>query len=104
MERAQAAGLPTGNGPDAPQASKGERQEDRAPDALDLSQESPETLDLYGIGAKPTDTFGRQCLMARRLAESGVRYIQVTYGDSGANPAWDQHYELPKHGVNARAV
>jgi hypothetical protein len=80
------------------------RMQGRAPDALDLSKESPETLALYGIGAKPTDTFGRQCLMARRLCESGVRYIQVTYGDSGANPAWDQHSNLAKHGDHARAV
>ena len=58
-----------------------------------------QTLALYGINNKSTDTFGRQCLMARRLAESGVRYIQVTYGDSGANPAWDQHSNLPKHAV-----
>jgi hypothetical protein len=80
------------------------RMQGRAPDALDLSKESPETLALYGIGAKPTDTFGRQCLMARRLCESGVRYIQVTYGDSGANPAWDQHSNLIKHADHARAV
>ncbi|HZK80403.1 MAG TPA: DUF1501 domain-containing protein [Humisphaera sp.] len=80
------------------------RMQDRAPDALDLSKESPQTLALYGIGEKNTDTFGRQCLMARRLAESDVRYIQVTYGDGTANPAWDQHSDLPKHGVHARAV
>ena len=36
--------------------------------------------------------------MARRLCEAGVRFIQVTYGDSTANPAWDQHSNLPKHG------
>ncbi len=82
----------------------GWRMQSNAPDALDLSDESPQTLDLYGVGSKPTDTFGRQCLMARRLAERGVRYIQVTYGDSGANPAWDQHSNLPKHGDHARAT
>jgi hypothetical protein len=80
------------------------RMQGRAPDALDLSKESAATLAMYGIGAKPTDTFGRQCLMARRLAESGVRYIQVTYGDNSANPAWDQHSNLAKHGDHARAV
>ena len=82
----------------------GWRMQNRAPDALDLSQESPETLALYGVGAKPTDTFGRQCLMARRMAEAGVRYIQVTYGDNSANPAWDQHSNLAKHADHARAV
>jgi hypothetical protein len=75
-----------------------------APDVLDLSRESKETLALYGIGEKPTDTFGRQCLMARRLAEAGVRFIQVTYGDGSANPAWDQHSNMPKHADHARAV
>ena len=42
--------------------------------------------------------------MARRLCEAGVRYIQVTYGDNSANPAWDQHSNLPKHADHARAV
>jgi hypothetical protein len=80
------------------------RMQNGAPDVLDVSKESAETLDLYGINQKPTDTYGRQCLMARRLAESGVRYIQVTYGDNSANPAWDQHSNLPKHADHARAV
>jgi len=75
-----------------------------APDVLDLSQESQATQELYGIGNKTTDTYGRQCLMARRLVESGVRYVQVTYGDSSANPAWDQHSNMPKHGDHAKAV
>jgi uncharacterized protein (DUF1501 family) len=42
--------------------------------------------------------------MARRLCEAGVRYVQVTYGDASANPAWDQHSNLPKHAEHARAV
>ena len=75
-----------------------------APDILDLSKESRETLKLYGIGEKATDNYGKQCLMARRLCESGVRYVQVTYGDNGANPAWDQHSNMPQHGVHAKAV
>jgi hypothetical protein len=75
-----------------------------APDILDLARETAATRKLYGIGEKATDTFGRQCLMARRLCEAGVRYVQVTYGDSSANPAWDQHSNLPKHGDHARAV
>jgi hypothetical protein len=78
--------------------------ENRAPDALDLAAESPETLALYGINEKATDTFGRQCLMARRLCESGVRYVQVTYGDGSANPAWDQHSNMPKHAQHALAT
>jgi hypothetical protein len=80
------------------------RMQGNAPDVLDLSKESKATQQMYGIGTKETDTFGRQCLMARRLCESGVRFVQVTYGDNSANPAWDQHSNLPKHGDHARAV
>jgi len=80
------------------------RMQGNAPDVLDLSKESPATLAMYGIGTKETDTFGRECLMARRLCESGVRFVQVTYGDNSANPAWDQHSNLPKHADHARAV
>lgn len=80
------------------------RMQSRAPGVLDLSDESSSTLALYGIGEKETDDFGRECLMARRLAEAGVRFIQVTYGDSTANPRWDQHSNLPKHAEHARAV
>jgi hypothetical protein len=80
------------------------RMQHNAPDVLDLSKESSETFKLYGIGDKVTDNFGRQCLMARRLCEAGVRYVQVTYGDNSANPAWDQHSNLQKHGDHAKAV
>ena len=80
------------------------RMQGAAPDVLDLSKESQETLQLYGIGQSKTDNFGRQCLMARRMCEAGVRYIQVTYGDNGANPAWDQHGNMPKHKDHALAV
>ncbi len=80
------------------------RMQHNAPDVLNLSRESAETLKLYGVNEKTTNSFGRQCLMARRLCEAGVRFVQVTYGDSSANPAWDQHSNLPKHGDHARAV
>ncbi|MEZ6140159.1 MAG: DUF1501 domain-containing protein [Zavarzinella sp.] len=82
----------------------GWRMQQNAPEVLDISRESKETQKLYGIGEKTTDNFGKQCLMARRLCEAGVRYIQVTYGDNSANPAWDQHSNMPKHGDHARAV
>ncbi|MFM1770740.1 MAG: hypothetical protein RJA22_3269 [Verrucomicrobiota bacterium] len=80
------------------------RMQSEAPGVLDLRGESPATLALYGIGDRATDDFGRQCLMARRLCESGVRFVQVTYGDNTANPRWDQHSNLPKHADHARAV
>jgi Protein of unknown function (DUF1501) len=82
----------------------GWRMQANAPEVLDISRENRETRDLYGIGEPATDNFGRQCLLARRLCESGVRFVQVTYGDNTANPAWDQHSNLPKHGDHARAV
>ncbi|MFM8272580.1 MAG: DUF1501 domain-containing protein [Gemmata sp.] len=80
------------------------RMQKNAPDVMDISKESKETQKLYGIGDKATDNFGKQCLMARRLSEAGVRFIQVTYGDNSANPAWDQHSNLIQHGTHAKAV
>ena len=80
------------------------RFQNNAPEILDLSQETEATRKMYGMDEKDTLDFGSQCLMARRLAEFGVRYIQVTYGDAGANPAWDQHSNLPKHADHAKRV
>ena len=80
------------------------RLQDHAPDALDISKETAATRALYGIGEEATDDYGRQCLMARRLAEAGVRYIQVNYSDNTNNPAWDQHSNLPKHKDHAVRV
>ena len=78
------------------------RMQHHAPDVLDLTQEPEHVKQLYGIDEKHTDAFGRQCLIARRLAESGVRYVQVNYGDNSANPRWDQHSNMPKHAEHAR--
>jgi hypothetical protein len=80
------------------------RLQNHAPDAMDISKESKTTQALYGIGEEPTDDYGRQCLMARRLAEAGVRFIQVNYSDNSNNPAWDQHSNLPKHKDHAVRV
>ena len=80
------------------------RMQNNAPDILDLSRESPSTLEMYGIGEKHTDNFGQYCLRARRLSEAGVRYVQVNYTDNTNNPAWDQHSNMPKHIEHARAT
>lgn len=80
------------------------RLQTNAPNTLDISGESEATLNLYGIDEKHSENFGRQCLMARRMAESGVRYIQINYTDNSNNPAWDQHSNMPKHGDHAAAV
>ncbi|MDM4019164.1 DUF1501 domain-containing protein [Roseiconus lacunae] len=74
------------------------------PEILDLNTESKETLAEYGIDQPETRGYGEKCLLARRLCEAGVRFIQVNYGDNSANPAWDQHSNLPKHAEHARAV
>ena len=62
-----------------------------ATDALDLSQESPATLARYGIGEEPTDSYGRRCLMARRLVERGVRFVQIFINQH----IWDNHANIP---------
>lgn len=80
------------------------RMQTAAPSVMDISGESPATLKLYGINQEPTDNYGRMCLTARRLIESGVRYVQVNYTDNTNNPSWDQHSNLPKHEEHARAV
>lgn len=68
----------------------GQRMQDAVPGVMDLSQESQETLDLYGVDHKDTDNFGRMCLLARRYAEAGVRFIQLSHTN------WDQHRALTK--------
>jgi hypothetical protein len=64
------------------------RMQAEVPQVLDLSRESAATQALYGIGKGETDTFGRQCLMARKLVEAGVRFVEITHGN------WDQHFNL----------
>lgn len=77
------------------------RMQHNAPEVLDLKHEPEHIKKMYGIGEKGTDDYGRQCLMARRLAEAGVRYIQVNYGDNSNNPRWDQHSNMPQHKTHA---
>ncbi len=74
------------------------RMQSQVPAVMDLSQETRATQEMYGIGeGKPSDNFGRQCLLARRMAEAGVRYIEL------CDEFWDQHGNLKK-GHNARAA
>jgi hypothetical protein len=80
------------------------RMQSQAPAVLDLTDEAPSTLRSYGIGEQATDDFGHQCLLARRLAEAGVRYIQVNYADSKNTPRWDQHSNLKEHAKHALAT
>ena len=75
------------------------RMQSEALGRFQIEQETEETLKLYGIDGGPTDGFGRQCLLARRLSEAGVRYVQVSHA------YWDQHAELKeKHAELAGQV
>jgi hypothetical protein len=80
------------------------RMQTNAPGVLEIGQETQETLAMYGIGEDATDNFGRQCLLARRLCENGVRFVQVTSGAAGGASNWDQHSKLPQHAAQAKAV
>ncbi len=66
------------------------RMQMSATDALDLSQETAQTQAMYGIGSEPTDSYGRRCLMARRLVERGVRFVQLYINAQ----IWDNHTGL----------
>ena len=67
-----------------------------APEAFDLSRETEGTRKLYGLDEKVTEDFGRRCLLARRLIERGVRFVQVWSGTGGASGNWDNHTNIEK--------
>ena len=76
------------------------KMQSAAPPVIDTKDEPTHIKDLYGIGNDKTDTYGRQCLLARRFAEAGVRYIQVSTPN-----VWDQHGNLKAgHEKNSLAV
>jgi hypothetical protein len=65
------------------------RMQSEMPKVMDLSQEKPQVLEAYGVGeGKATDDFGRKCLLARRMVEAGVRFVELTHSD------WDHHFRL----------
>ena len=64
------------------------RMQSAVPELMDANDENESTLEQYGINNRATENFGRQCLMARRFAEAGVRFIEITHGN------WDQHRNL----------
>jgi hypothetical protein len=74
-----------------------------APEVVDFSKEPKHITDLYGIGEKETDDFGRRLLLARRLSESGVRFIQICHA-GGGNGAWDAHGDMKSHEPLCRAT
>ena len=80
------------------------RMQVQAPDAFDLTRETDRVHQRYGIDRKETEMFGRQCLLARRLVERGVRFVQLYHTTGGFQP-WDQHSDLKGgHAKNALAT
>jgi hypothetical protein len=65
-----------------------------APEATDLSREPEHVKELYGLNDKRTEVFGRQCLLARRLVERGVRFVQLYSGGAHVDSTWDAHNDL----------
>jgi hypothetical protein len=79
------------------------RMQMEAPEAFDVERESPETKKLYGLGEPVTEIFGKQCLMARRLVERGVRMVQVYHTSTSKRSScqlWDQHGNLREELAN----
>ncbi|EGF24089.1 DUF1501 domain-containing protein [Rhodopirellula baltica] len=75
------------------------RMQTEVPEAMDLSGETKETFALYGIGNDATDAFGRKCLLARKMVEKGVRFVQLYNG------TWDSHDYIERaHGNLVRGV
>jgi hypothetical protein len=72
--------------------------QDKVPALLDLSKEPQAILDMYGVKPGPTGSFARQCVMARRLSEAGVRFVEICH------PGWDQHNNLHKELINNSAA
>lgn len=80
------------------------RMQTAVPELVDISGESKAVQQLYGIDDRKTETYGRQCLIARRLVERGVRFVELLCQSLG-HDRWDQHSNLEKgHEDNARAV
>jgi hypothetical protein len=81
------------------------RMQSEAPEAVDLSQETEQTLAMYGVGSQPTDEFGRNCVVARRLVERGVRFVQLYSGGGHLEETWDAHESIEKnHGRHGAEV
>lgn len=73
-----------------------------AREAFDISKETQETLELYGLKDGQSEGFGWKCLVARRLAERGVRFIEIIDGSSSNN--WDQHGNMAEHADHAKVI
>ena len=70
------------------------RMQSAAPEALDLSREPKHILDLYGVGRPECDHVAKQCLIARRMVERGVRFVQIYSGGMENERSWDGHIDI----------
>jgi hypothetical protein len=73
------------------------KMQQSAPEAVEIAQETSSTLDLYGVNDPRTRDFGLRCLLARRLVERGVRFVQVYSGGAHNDDNWDAHGDLEKN-------
>jgi hypothetical protein len=73
------------------------RMQSAAPEAVDLGKEPEGVKELYGLNERRTQAFGRQCLLARRLVERGVRFVQIYSGGNHNDASWDAHGDLVKN-------
>jgi hypothetical protein len=79
------------------------KMQTEAPEVFDISRESAETLELYGVGKQPTDDYGRRCLLARRMVEKGVRFVCVVSGGGPGNMQWDAHDDIEENHLRMAA-
>jgi Protein of unknown function (DUF1501) len=79
------------------------KMQTEAPAAFDLSRETKETREMYGIGKEATDDYGRRCLLARRMVERGVRFVCVVSGGGPGNMQWDAHEDIEENHIRMAA-
>src|SRR5688572_15920942 len=75
------------------------KMQTEAPEIFDITKESKETLDMYGVGDPKTDDYGRRCLLARRMVENGVRFVCVVSGGGTGDQEWDAHNDIEENHI-----
>jgi hypothetical protein len=75
------------------------KMQTEAPEIFDITKESKETLDMYGVGDPKTDDYGRRCLLARRMVENGVRFVCVVSGGGSGDQEWDAHNDIEENHI-----
>src|SRR5580765_5539315 len=80
------------------------KMQTEAPEVFDISKESKDTLDLYGVGDPVTDEYGSGCLLARRMVEKGVRFVCVVSGGGAADTEWDAHSDIERNHLKMAAL